>query len=94
MKTHEIYFTLLINNTMKVIFTMFFSAETVVDSDDESGSSHESNYDPLTAMLVYTQQDRPILPPPGPQDLGTIINLPTASTSPTVAKTTFKKGNE
>ena len=74
-KTHEIYFKLLINNTIEVIFTMFFLPETVVDSDDESGSSHESDYDPLTAMLVYTQQDRPILPPPGPQDLCTIGGL-------------------
>ena len=73
---------------------MFFSPETVVDSDDESGSSHESDYDPLTAMLVYTQQDRPILPPPGPQNFCTIINPPTPSTSPTVAKTTLKKGNK
>ena len=60
---------------------MFFSIETVVNSDDESGSSHESDYEPLTAMLVYTQQDRPIFPTPGPQDVCTIINPPTASTS-------------
>ena len=74
---------------------MFFPPETVLNSDDRSGSSHESDYDPLTAMLVYTQQDRPILPPPGPEDLCTIINPPTPSTSPTVAKTTLnKKGNK
>ena len=88
---HEIFFTLLINNTMKVIFTMFFSPETVVDSDDESGSSHESDYDPLTTMCVFTQQDRPIFPTPGPQDVCTIIIPPTASTSPTVSKPTSKK---
>ena len=75
MKTHEIYSTLLINNTMKAIFTMFFSPETVVNSDDESGSSHESDCDPLTA----------------PQDVCTIINPPTASISLTVVQQTLKK---
>ena len=59
MKTHEIYFTLLINNTMKVIFTMFFSPETVVNSDDESGSSHESDYEPLTAINPPTASTSP-----------------------------------
>ena len=62
-----------------------------MNSDDESGSSREADYDPLTAMFVYTEQDRPILPPPGPQDLCTIINPSIASTSPTVAKTTLNK---
>ena len=60
---------------MKAIFTMFFSPETVVNSDDESGSSHESDYDPLTAA----------------QDVCTIINPPTASTSPKVAQPTLNK---
>ena len=62
-----------------------------MDSDDESGSSHESDYDPLTTMCVFTQQDRPIFPTPGPQDVCTIIIPPTASTSPTVSKSTSKK---
>ena len=50
----------------------------MVNSDDESGSSHESDYDPLTA----------------PQDVCRIKNPPTASTSPTVAQPTLKKREE
>ena len=70
---------------------MFFPPKTVLNSDDESRSSCESDYDPLTAMLVYTQQDRHLLLPPEPQDYCTIITPATASVSPILAKTNVEK---